>query len=204
SSIGAQLHNLPRNDAELPSSLVAALIAGNRAELARWGNPLKVVAGISRAALCAAPGHTLIAADFGAIESRITAWLAGETWKLDAFRRFDATGDKDLDPYRILARRMLHKTGPISAITAAKRQLGKCAELACGLGGWVGAWRKIAHDADVRSDDEVIAIIRQWRDQHPAIRTLWREIAQTARIAIHTGMPILVAPAPRPPITITF
>src|SRR5262249_417030 len=58
SSLGSQLHNLPRNDAELPSSLVAALIAGDRAELARWGNPLKVTSGISPAALCAAPVHT--------------------------------------------------------------------------------------------------------------------------------------------------
>ena len=39
SSIGAQLHNLPRNDAKLPSSLVTALITGDRTELARWGNP---------------------------------------------------------------------------------------------------------------------------------------------------------------------
>ena len=204
SSIGAQLHNLPRNDAELPSSLVAVLIAGDRAQLARWGNPLKVISGISRAALCAAPGHTLIAADFGAIESRITAWLAGETWKLETFRRFDATGNKDLEPYRVTAHRMLRKTGPVSDIATAERQLGKCAELACGFGGSVGAWRKIAHDADVRSDDEVKAIIHQWREAHPATRTLWRELAQAARVAILTGMPILAAPAPRPPVTITF
>jgi len=87
SSLGAQLHNLPRNDAELPSSLVAALIAGDRAELARWGNPLKVVSGISRAALCAALAHKLIAADLSAIESRIRAWLAGETGGVPPLRR---------------------------------------------------------------------------------------------------------------------
>jgi DNA polymerase len=204
SSIGPQLHNLPRNDAELPSSLVGALIAGDRAALARWDNPLRVVSGISRAALCAAPGHTLIAADFGAIESRITAWYAQEAWKLETFARFDATGDKDLDPYRNTAHRMLRKTGSPSEITTAERQLGKCAELACGFGGAVGAWRKIAHDADVRSDEEVTGIIRQWREAHPAVRTLWRELAQAARVAIHTGMPILVAPAPRPPIVVAF
>jgi DNA polymerase len=204
SSIGAQLHNLPRNDAELPSSLVTALIAGDRAELARYGNPLKVISGISRAALCAAPGHTLIAADFSAIESRITAWFSGEQWKLTAFQCFDATGDKELDLYRVLAHRMLHKDGPVGTITAAERQLGKCAELACGFGGSVGAWRRIARDSDDRSDEEVMAIIRQWRDAHPAIRTFWRELAQAARVAFHTEVPILVAPAPRPPITVAF
>ena len=37
SSIGAQLHNLPRNDGELPSSLINALIAGDR----RRARPLR-------------------------------------------------------------------------------------------------------------------------------------------------------------------
>jgi DNA polymerase len=203
SSIGAQLHNLPRNDDEFPLSLIDSLLAGNRAELARWGNPLEVVSELSRAALSAAPGHTLICADFGAIESRVNAWLAGETWKLEAFKRFDATGDRALDLYRVLAHRMLHKNSPVSEITVAERQLGKCAELACGFGGSVGAWRRIASD-DGRSDAEVQAIIRQWRDAHPAIRALWQELARAARVAIRTGHPILVAAAPRPPIIAAF
>src|SRR5215831_21048363 len=139
SSIGAQLHNLPRNDDEFPRTLIDALLAGDRAELARWGTPLEVVSELSRAALSAAPGHVLICADFGAVESRGNAWLAGETWKLEAFKRFDATGDKALDLYRVLAHRMLHKNGPVSEITATERQLGKCAELACGFGGSIGA-----------------------------------------------------------------
>jgi len=204
SSIGAQLHNLPRNDDAFPRTLIDALLAGNRAELARWGNPLEVVSELSRAALSAASGHVLICADFGAIESRINAWLAGETWKLEAFKRFDATGDKALDLYRVLAHRMLHKNGPVSEITAAERQLGKCAELACGFGGSIGAWRRIAHDEDSRSDAEVLAIIRQWRDAHPAIRAFWHDLAQAARVAIRTGHPILVAAAPRPPIIAAF
>jgi len=203
SSIGAQLHNLPRNDDEFPLSLIDALIAGDRAELARYGNPLEVVSELSRAALSAAPGHVLICADLSSIESRIPAWLAGEIWKLEAFRRFDATGDKELDLYRVLAHRILHKNGLVSEITAAERQLGKCAELACGFGGSVGAWRRIAGD-DGRSDAEVLAIIRQWRDAHPAIRAFWHDLAQAARVAIRTGRPILVAAAPRPPIVADF
>jgi DNA polymerase len=204
SSPGAQLHNLKRNDAEFPASLVDALLTGNHTELARFSNPLAVVAELSRAALCAASGHELVCADFSSIESRITAWLAGETWKLENFRRFDATGDKDLDLYRVLAHRMLHKSTPVSAITAAERQLGKCAELACGFAGGVGAWRRIAHDADDRSDAEVLTIIKQWRDAHPAICAFWHQLAQAVRVAIRTGRPILVAATPRPPIVAAF
>ena len=95
SSVGTgQLQNLARNDRELPASLIDAVIAGDRDALARWGNPLQVVSAISRAALCAAPGQHLVCADFAAIESRVLAWLAGETWKLDAYRQFDTTGNK--------------------------------------------------------------------------------------------------------------
>jgi len=51
----------------------------------------------------------------------------------------------------------------------------------------------------------VLAIIRQWRDAHPAIRAFWHDLAQAARVAIRIpGRPILVAPAPRPPIIATF
>jgi hypothetical protein len=129
------------------------------------------------------------------------AWFAGEQWKLDAYRQYDATGDKTLEPYRVIAAKMLRKD--IAAITAPERQQGKCAELAAGFGGSVGAWRRIAGD-DGRTDDEVLAIIRQWRDAHPAIRMFWREFARVARVAIRTGQPILVAPAPRPPIIAAF
>ena len=143
SSPGAQLHNLRRNDAEYPAHLVNALVAGNHAELARFGTPLSVAAELSRAALRAKPGHVLVCVDLSAIESRITAWLANETWKLEHFQRFDETGDKQLDLYRVLAHRMLHKDTPVGEIPSAERQLGKYAELACGFGGSVGAWRRI-------------------------------------------------------------
>jgi DNA polymerase len=201
-SLGANLHNLTRNDAEFPSSLIGALIAGDRTELARYGDPIEVISRLSRATLCAAPGHELICADFGAIESRVLAWLAGEQWKLDAYRQYDATGDKTLEPYRIVAARMLHKD--VRAIASAERQQGKSAELAAGFGGSVGAWRRASHGDDGRSDAEVQAIIRQWRDAHPAIRAFWHDLAQAARVAIRTGRPILVAPAPRPPIVAAF
>ena len=202
SSPGPQLHNFKRNDAEYPAYLVDALIAGDYAELARWGNPLAVAAELSRAALCATVGHILICADLSAIESRIPAWLAGEQWKVAAFREYDRTGDEALHPYRQTAARMLRKD--VLAIAKPERQLGKAGELSAGFGGSVGAWRRIAHDEDVRSDAEVLSLIKQWRDAHPAIRALWKELAQAARVAIRTGRPILVAPAPRPPITAAF
>jgi DNA polymerase len=201
SSPGAQLHNLKRDDTSFPGALVATVTAGDRAGLARYGNPLAVAAQLSRAALCAKPGHVLICADFGAIESRALSWFAGETWKLDAYRHYDATGDKSREPYRVIAGRMLNKDA--ADIIKAERQQGKSAELACGFGGSIGAWRKIAGD-DGRSDAEVLAIIQQWRNAHPAIREFWKTLARAARVAIRTGQPIQVGGGSRPVVVAAF
>jgi hypothetical protein len=202
-SIGAQLHNLPRNDNEYPASLVDALIAGDHTELARYGNPIEIVRGLSRAMLCAAPGGELICVDLSTIESRVNAWIAGETWKLDNFKRYDETRDKTLDLYVILARRILRKNDPDSEIRAAERQLGKCAELAFGFGGSVGAWRKIVGD-DGRSDDEIKSYVKKWCSEHPATCAFWQRLARAARISIRTGQAIRVMPAPRPEIVTNF
>jgi DNA polymerase len=196
-SPGVQLHGLSRNDAEYPATLIDALLAGNYAELARYGDLLKVAGQLERAALCAAEGHTLICGDLNAIEGRITAWVAGEKWKLQAFQDYDKSGNKDLEPYRVFAHRLLRKSTAVSAITAAERQLGKCGELACGFGGGVGAWRRIAKDEDVRSDDEVQVIIRNWRAAHPKICAIWERLARAARNSIATGKPVQVSAVPR-------
>jgi DNA polymerase len=201
SSIGCNLHNLPRNDAELPASLIDAVLKGDHAELARWGNPLTVLAGLMRAVICAALGHTLTWADFAAIESRILAWLAGELWKLNAFRRYDESGDENLHPYRQIAAQMLRKD--ILAIVKAERQLGKCAELAFGYGGTIGAWQRIAGD-DGRSEAEIKAINRQWRNAHPQTLKFWERLARAVRGAIHTRRAIRVNPAPAPSIIAEF
>ena len=204
SSVGTgQLQNLARNDRELPGSLIDAVIVGDRDTLARWGNPLQVVSAISRGALCAAPGHHLVCADFAAIESRVLAWLAGETWKLDAYRQFDRTGNKSIEVYRIVAARMLNKS--IELISTADRQKGKATDLACGFGGSIGALRRIVGD-DGRTDEELKADVNQWRTAHPATCKLWRELARAIRVAMRIGdsKPILVAALPQPPAVVAF
>ena len=204
SSVGTgQLQNLARNGRELPASLIGAVIAGDRNELTRWGNPLQVVSGISRAALCAAPGQHLICVDFAAIESRVLAWVAGETWKLKAYRKFDQTGDKTIEVYRIVAARMLNKN--IEQITTADRQKGKATDLACGYGGSIGALRRIVGD-DGRSDEALQVDVKLWRDAHPATRRLGRDLARAIRVAIRVGQnrPISVTELPQPSLVVAF
>jgi DNA polymerase family A/Toprim domain/CHC2 zinc finger len=181
---GPQLQNLKRNESNLPLSVVDAVRSGDRSLIAQFGNPLTLLGDISRAAICAAPGHLLIAADFSAVESRVLAWLAQEQWKLEAYRHYDATGDKGLEPYQIVAAQMLRKDAP--DVTAEERQLGKAAELAAGFGGSIGAWRRILPN-DERSDAEIKAIIDKWRRAHPRTQKLWRDFEKAIPVAIRTG-----------------
>jgi len=185
--LGPQLQNLKRNENNIPLAAVDAVRAGDREQLRAYGNPLAVLADIARAALCSTSDRVLMMADLGQIESRILAWFAGEQWKLQTYIDFDRTGDKTKEPYRIIAARMLRRND-VAGIAREQRQKGKCGELACGFGGSVGAWRRIAPE-DERNDEEIAGDIRAWRDAHPATTAYWRELARAIRIAIRTGQP---------------
>jgi hypothetical protein len=97
---------------------------------------------------------------------------------------------------------MLHRADD-AEIDSNERQLGKMGELACGFGGSVGAWRRIA-SSDTRTDDEIQSIVRQWRAAHPRVTKFWKDLARALRVAMRTGEPVLVAPPPQPPIVATF
>ena len=147
---GPQLQNLKKNESNIPLAAVDAVRSRDRAQLRQYGNPLTVLGDIARATICAAPGNVLMAADFGAIESRILAWFAGEEWKLRTYREFDRTNDKALEPYRVVAAKMLQKNDP-AGLTKEERNKGKSGDLACGFGGSVGAWRRIVPATSART-----------------------------------------------------
>jgi DNA polymerase len=103
--------------------------------------------------------------DFSGIESRITALLAGEQTKLDAWRAFDNSGDPKLEPY--------YRNGIAFGLPEDKaRDVGKTADLACGFQGSVGAWRRMAPN-DRASDAEIERRISVWRRMHPRTVKLW-------------------------------
>ena len=136
-----------------------------------------------RGMLKAAPGKVYRVADFSAIEAVITAWLAGEKWKVDAFRDIAAGKKyKDFDDiYCATASGVLEKH--VTKKQKDDRYIGKVCELAFGYQGGIGAWKQFDKSGRF-SDLEIDYFKDQWRDQHPRIKQLWYNFEEAAKEAI--------------------
>ena len=184
---GFQPQNLKRPIVADLDAAIAAVSTGDYAHVQKlYPRPLSVVGDCSRSMICAADGHTLIAADFGAIESRVLAWCAGEDWKLDAYRRYDATHDPRDEPYCVTACRIFRVADGSFDRKSPERGIGKTCDLASGYMGGVNAWRKF--EPERFSDTEVKQFQRSWRAAHPATKKFWHNLDYAAWTAVkHRG-----------------
>ena len=120
-----QLQNLPQNHLPELDSARQLVKEGDAASLEMlFDNLPQVFSELIRTAIIAPEGKTLIVADFSAIEARVIAWVAGENWKLRAFK-----DGKDL--YCSTASAMFGVPVEKHGINGDLRQKGKIAELAC-------------------------------------------------------------------------
>lgn len=116
--------------------------------------PMVMLAKCMRAMIVAGPGKTLRIADLSNIEGRLAAWFAGEEWKLEAFRLYDAGLGPDL--YKIAYSRSFATA--IDTINKAQRQIGKVQELALGYQGAVGSFLNMASVYGMKIADLVPAV----------------------------------------------
>lgn len=152
-------------------------------------NIMEVVSSTIRGGLCAEVGHKLVAADLSNIEGRTLAWLAGEEWKLQAFRDYDAGKGDDL--YLVTAGGILGKS-PKEVTKQERQAYGKTPELACGFGGGVGAFQNMARVFGMDMPDaQAKEIVKGWRKKHPKTTALWYDLEDAVKRAVqHPGMRI--------------
>lgn len=162
-----QLQNLPQNHISDLAQARGLVQSGNYTAFEMLYDDIPdTLSQLIRTAFVPQNDNKYIVADFSAIEARVIAWLAGEKWRMNAF----ANGE---DIYCASASKMFGVPVVKHGINGQLRQKGKCAELACGYGGSVGAMKAMGADALGLSDDELKKIVMDWREASPHITDLW-------------------------------
>lgn len=181
-----QVQNLPQNHLESLDYARNLVRNGDLEEFEmNYDNVTFVLSELIRTAFIASPGHTFHVCDFSAIECRVIAWLAGEQWVLDVFR-------KGGDIYCAAASQMFGKPVEKHGKNAELRQKGKIATLALGYGGGVSALEAMGGDRLGLSESEEKQIVALWRKSNPRIVKMWAVIEKAAMTAIKTGQNVTV------------
>lgn len=181
-----QMQNLPRNyikTLDYARKLVKDRNYGGIKLL--YGNVPDTLSQLIRTAFIPSEGNKFVVADFSAIEARVIAWLAGETWVNEVF----ATHGKI---YEATASQMFHV--PIEKIAKgnpeyALRQKGKVATLALGYQGGANALIAMGALNMGLSEEELPDIVQRWRNANPRIRDLWYAVEEAALLVMQTAQP---------------
>lgn len=174
-----QLQNLPRNSMEDLNSARELVKDGDLETTELLYDVPDALKQLVRTALVAPTGSRFIVADFSAIEARVIAWLAGETWEMEAF----AQGK---DVYCATASAMFGVPVVKHGVNGELRQKGKIATLACGYGGGVGALKAMGADKMGLTDGELQHIVDKWRKASPHIVQLWHDLEDAALQCVGT------------------
>ena len=162
-----QLQNLPQNHLSDLSEARALVRSGNfeAVELLYEDVP-DTLSQLIRTAFIPRDGAQFLVADFSAIEARVIAWYAGESWRQKVF----AEG-KDI--YCASASQMFKVPVEKHGINGHLRQKGKIAELALGYGGSVGALKAMGALEMGLDEEELPALVDAWRQANPKIVEFW-------------------------------
>ena len=118
-----------------------------------------------------------LVADFSAIEARVIAWFAGETWRQEVF-------SKGGDIYCASASQMFKVPVEKHGINGHLRQKGKIAELALGYGGSVGALKAMGALEMGLTEEELPQLVDAWRQSNPNIVKFWWAVDKAVMEAV--------------------
>ncbi len=173
-----QLQNLPRNKMDHLEEARTLVRQGDLDALeVLFDSVPQVLSEIIRTAFIPKEGHIFLVADYSAIEARVLAWLAGESWRMKLF----AEGG---DIYCQSASEMFGVPVIKHGVNGELRQKGKISELACGYGGSVGALKAMGALEMGLSEDELPGLVQSWRNSNPKIVRFWWDVDSAAKTAI--------------------
>lgn len=173
-----QLQNLPRNTMKELFE-VRSIIKNRDGDILEllYDNVPDILSQLIRTAFVPKENMKFYVADFSSIEARVIAWLAGETWREELFK-------KGGDIYCMSASQMFGVPVVKHGINSDLRQKGKIAELACGYGGSVGALTTMgALDMGLK-EDELKPLVLSWREANQNIVALWWAVDKAIKDAI--------------------
>jgi DNA polymerase len=158
SSYGAQVHNFTRKCAAEPDDVRHAMVRGHSVT-PRFGKRVTdVLKGMLRPALIPAPGKQFVAADWSAVEARVTAWASADPQADEVLQVFrdgrDIYKREAAGIYRV----------PEDAVDKEQRQIGKVAILSLGFGGSIGAFSAMGRNYGViMAESDSRRIVDAWR-----------------------------------------
>lgn len=165
SSIGMQLHNLPRPHGDFDAwtadqieDLAERVLAGQHATDREVGLLIRA---------CLVADGEFAVCDFSGVEARALAWMSGDR---AAVRVFGA----GRDVYKVFASTIFGV--PYEQVDKTQRGAGKIGELACG---YQMGWRKLERDKGeqlARAGSSAKAVVAAWRDLHSPSVALWYEL----------------------------
>lgn len=173
-----QLQNLPQNHLPDLAEARALVRSGDfdAVELLYEDVP-DTLSQLIRTAFIPRDGVQFLVADFSAIEARVIAWFAGETWRQEVF-------SKGGDIYCASASQMFKVPVEKHGINGHLRQKGKIAELALGYGGSVGALKAMGALEMGLTEEEFPQLVDAWRQSNPNIVKFWWAVDRAVMEAV--------------------
>lgn len=178
SGCNIQLQNLPQN--HLPDLAEArALVRSGDFEGVEllYEDVPDTLSQLIRTAFIPREGTRFYVADFSAIEARVIAWFAGESWRQEVFA-------KGGDIYCASANQMFRVPVEKHGINGHLRQKGKIAELALGYGGSVGALKAMGALDMGLTEEELPPLVDAWRQSNPKIVEFWWAVDRAVMEAV--------------------
>lgn len=181
-----QVQNLPRNYLD-EIEFARELVKKKDTEAINWfyNDVPDTLKQLIRTGLVAKEGHRFIVSDFSAIEARVIAWYAKESWVLDVFKTHGKI-------YEATAAQMFH-LGEVAEYDWKSRegkdmrQRGKIAQLALGYQGSVGALKAMGALDQGIPENELQDIVDRWRGANKKIVGFWYDTQRTVIDCLKNG-----------------